>query len=209
MHPVLFWLAAALLWAGFTLWYGNWRGPLSPEEVEAYARRLAAGAAAPDPDRLATLRAFLAADDGREFFMVNLIRLHPEPVEVPGAGEREAANEVLARYSRPFLGGALRRATHPIFFAQAAARYLEQWGVEPDPGWTAAGVIRYRSRRDLAELAADPRFGEIHPFKQTALSHTLAFPATAGLALGPRVLVPLGLALAAALAHLQLGRGGG
>jgi hypothetical protein len=81
--------------------------------------------------------------------------------------------------------------------------------VEPDPGWTFSGVIRYRSRRDLMELATDPRFSEIHAFKLAAIANTFAFPvAPSRVHAGPKLLVPLVLALGAALAHLLLRRAG-
>jgi hypothetical protein len=87
----------------------------------------------------------------------------------------------------------------------AAGRYLEYWGVEPDPGWTFAGVIRYRSRRDMMELATDPAFDPAHAYKIAAMTNTLAFPVSPALVmLGPRVWVGLLLALLAALAHVVL-----
>lgn len=209
MNPLWIWLPAAALYVLFSLWYGNWSGPLRPAEIERYVDRLAALPEGRDPERLAALRAFLESDDGGELFMVNLIRLQPDPVAVPGSAETAPAADVLARYTRPFLGGALRRATHPVFAGPAAGSYVEHWGVEPDPGWTFAGIVRYRSRRDLIELATDPSFQDIHRYKLAAIANTLAFPvAPSRIHLGPKLLVPLLLALAAALAQLLLRRGG-
>jgi len=69
-----------------------------------------------------------------------------------------------------------------------------------------AGVIRYRSRRDMIELVADPAFAPAHEFKIAAMSHTLAFPLAPGFTvLGPRVWLALLLALLAALGQLALG----
>jgi hypothetical protein len=210
MQPLWIWAGAAVLYAGFSLWYNNWSGPLDAAEIEAYAERLDESPESLDPERRAAIRAFLESDDGGEFFMVNLTRLQPGPVSVPGSQETASAGEVLQRYTRPFLGGALRRATHPAFAAPAAGRYVESWGVEADPGWSYVGIIRYRSRRDLMDLATDPGFADIHPYKLAALANTLAFPAAPSVVhAGPKLLVPLVLALAAALAHLALRRGGG
>jgi hypothetical protein len=207
MHPLWIWACAVILYAAFSLWYGNWGGPLRASEIEHYAERMSALPEGRDPERMATFRRFLESDDGGEFFMVNLIRLQPEPVTMPGSGEKAPAAAVLARYTRPFLGGALRRATHPAFAGPAAGPYLEHWGVEPDPGWTFAGIIRYRSRRDVAELATDPGFQDMHAYKLAAIANTLAFPvAPSRIHLGPKLLVPL--ALGAALSQLALRRGG-
>jgi hypothetical protein len=99
----------------------------------------------------------------------------------------------------------LRRAGHPALIGRAAGSYVERWGVEPDPGWSVAGVIRYRSRRDMMELATDPAFEPAHAFKIAALANTLAFPLSpAFVVAGPRIWVALVFALLAALGHLLL-----
>lgn len=209
MSPLWIWLAALALYALFSAWYVGRRRPLAPAEIDAHLARMAEGPEAPEPDRLAAIRAFLESDDGREFFMVNLARLPDDPVADPVTGELRPAPEMLRRYTRPFMTKLLRRAGHPAFFGRAAGGAIERWGVEPDPGWSFAGVVRYRSRRDLIELATHPGFAGIHAYKRVAMTHTQAFPAAPGLALlGPRVWMALLLALAAALAHLTVGARG-
>ena len=197
---VAIWLGAALVYGAFWSWYVGFRGPLSREEIEAYMKRLAA-----DPDldaeRRDRMRGFLESDDGREFLMVNLIRLQLEPIRPPGGGPAAPAQQVLAGYTRPFMRALFRRGGHPALLGRAAAGYLEAWGVEKNPGWTFVGCIRYRSRRDLAELATMPQFAHIHEFKHAAMSNTLAFPiAPARQFFSPPVVVALVLALLAALA---------
>jgi hypothetical protein len=66
------------------------------------------------------------------------------------------------------------------------------------------GYVRYRSRRDMMELATNPRFLDAHPFKAAAMPATFSFPTAPRLALyaGPRIWVGLALALLAALTHL-------
>ena len=198
------WGAALVLYGAFSLWYDNWRGPLTKEEIEIHLEK-AAAQSVPEPERLATLRQFLESDDGKEFFMVNLIATFKEPVAMPGTGEKKPAAEVLRGYTGHFMPALFRRAGHPAFAGPAAAGYLEQWGVEQNPGWTFSGVIRYRSRRDMIELATDPRFEPAHVYKVAAMANTLAFPVTpAAIFIGPRVLVALVVALAAALGHLAV-----
>ena len=210
MNPIWIWLAALVGYAAFSGWYWNWRGPLTQAEVDE-------GLAAlertdnHDAEVLSTMRAFLEADDGREFLMVNLLRLTPGMVTPPGGGPPENPREMLERYSAPFLGALLRRAGHPAFIGAAAAGgYLEQWGVEKNPGWTAAAAIRYRSRRDLLAMATMPGFESIHAFKKAGLANTLAFPVSpARVVVGPVIAAPLGFALLAALGHLALRALGG
>ena len=200
------WLVALGLYGVFTLWYVNWSGPVSPEEVDAYLARAESSPEVIGAERIAVIREFLENDDGREFFMANLARLPPEPVPDPVTGQPRPAPEVLREYTGSFMPALFRRAGHPAFFGRTAGGYIEHWGVEPDPGWSFVGVIRYRSRRDLMELATNPSFAPAHAYKLVAMSHTLAFPvAPAVTILGPRLWVGLLLALLAALAHLLLG----
>ena len=204
MQAGLIWAGALLLYAVFSLWYNNWRGPVTAPEIESFLARMQQISGI-EPGQLADMRAFLETDDGREFFMVNLMRLHPEPVPKPGTGELTPARRVVEGYTKSFMPALFRHAGHPAFLGPAVGGYLEHWGVEKNPGWTAAGVIRYRSRRDMAELATAPEFDDSHIFKIAAMSNTLAFPVSpALLAGGPRIWLALGLALLAALGNLAL-----
>ena len=198
------WGGALALYAAFRLWYDSWRGPLTKEEIETYMARAAKNSQIA-PDRLATVRRFLETDDGREFYMLNLLSGHREPVADPVSGEKRPSADVMKGYTRHFMPALFRRAGHPAFAGRAAGGYVEHWGVEENPGWTFSGIIRYRSRRDMIELATDSRFEPAHAYKIAALAHTLAFPvAPAPIFVGPRVWVGLGLALAAALAHIAV-----
>jgi hypothetical protein len=64
--------------------------------------------------------------------------------------------------------------------------------------------MRYRSRRDMMELATNPQLQDVHPFKTAGTAMTFSFPTQPmmGFALRPRVWVGLVLALLAALTHL-------
>lgn len=199
------WGGALAFYLAFAAWYGGVRGPLRPDEIDGYVAKLGEIPEFRDAARLADARRFLEADDGGEFFMVNLVRFQPGEVAVPGTDVREPAPRVMDRYSGPFLGALLRRAGHPAFVGPAAATYLEHWDVPPDPGWSFAGVIRYRSRRDMVELVVDPAFAPWHAYKLAAVAQTLAFPvAPPRVWVGPRVIVGLAVALVAALAHLAV-----
>jgi len=203
MGTLAIWLGAAAVYGAFWSWYVGWKGRLTPVEVERYFEKLSTDVApisGSDSDRRERMRQFLLEDDGREFFMVNLIRLFPDPVRPPDGGPPAPAAKVLTGYTGPFMRALFRRAGHPALMGRAAAGYLETWGVEKNPGWTFSGVIRYRSRRDLIELATMEKFAPIHAYKHAAMSNTIAFPISpARMFFGPRVWVGLCLALAASL----------
>jgi hypothetical protein len=156
---------------------------------------------------MASLRAFLAGDDGREFAMLNLVKLAPEPVPHPVTGRVTPPMELLETYSRDFFRALVRKAGHPAIVARPTGGYLDSWNVPDDPGWSIVGYVRYRSRRDMLEVVTDPRFANAHRFKIAATAATMSFPTSPRMLLfpSPRVWVGLVIALAAALLHLALG----
>ncbi len=203
MNALWIWLAASATYLGFRVWYDGWRGPLRPEEIETYLKRIATSGFMGTND-LDSLRRFMEEDDGREFIMLNLVRLNPEPIPHPETGEPTSAIELLRGYLGTFVPQLIRRAGHPLLQARKVGGYVDSWNVEPDPGWSFMGYMRYRSRRDLVELATTPDFFAAHPFKAAALPNTFSFPTQPMLSLyaGPRVWVGFLLALIAALVHL-------
>jgi hypothetical protein len=125
----------------------------------------------------------------------------------PDTGETVDVTRLLRGYLRAFLPSLLRRGGVPFLQSRKIGPYIDAWGVEPDPGWTIVGLMRYRSRRDLLSLATDPRFADAHPQKLAAIANTYSFPTRLGTGalVGPRVWVGLAIALVAALAQLALG----
>jgi hypothetical protein len=202
------WIVAAIIYLAFRLWYDGWRKPLTPSEVEHFSQiigdRVERGLEAQD---IAIVRKFMEEDDGREFIMVNLIQFNPSPVTHPDSGEDVKAQELVQEYFKPLMKTFMRRAGHPVLVSRAVGGYLDAWGTPPDPGWHAAGLIRYRSRRDAMQASlSSPAFDGIHQYKVAALKQTFAFPTQIQTALyvSPRVMVALVLALGASLLQIVL-----
>ncbi len=197
------WPVALLAYVLFRAWYDNWRGPLSAKEIEDFMNKTANLPGPHHTDR-AVLREFLEADDGKEFVMCNLVKLFPDPVAHPFTGESTAAQELLQQYVKKFIGVLLSGGGHPVVASRKVAGYIDAWNAPPDPGWSIAGMMRYRSRRDMMILATNEKFLKAHPFKHAAVQQTFSFPTqvVAEMVLRPRSAVGLALALAAALVHL-------
>jgi hypothetical protein len=197
------WLAAALLYALFRLWYDGFPSPLTPTEVDGYVANMTERGF--PPERIALLRKFLSEDTGDDFVMVNLIEFRAAPESVGDMKPGESGREVLDRYMAYMTPALLARASHPILGGGTAANAIESWGLAGAERWSMAGVVRYRSRRDMIEIASDPRFRDAHVYKIAAMEKTVAVPVdpyfVAG---GPRVVSLLALIAAAALAHAAL-----
>ena len=205
------WLAALALYGAFRFFYEGWRRPVSRAEIDAFMAHVGPRADATGND-LDVLRAFLEADDGREFIMCNLVKTRDGEVTDPESGAVASGQEWLRRYSDPFVRALMRRGGHPVYVGRKVGGYVDAWNAAPDPGWTLVGTMRYRSRRDMVALVMDPAFKSAHPAKLLGIDATFSFPTQRMIAFyaSPRVTVALALALAAALCHivlLTIGRG--
>lgn len=199
------WGGALIAYALFRLWYDNWSGPLKPAEIDAFLAQMA-GRFEGTGNSPETLRAFLEADDAREFVMLNLVKAQMQQVADPQTGQMVQGFELLKRYSKRFMPVLLRKGGHPGMVGRKVGGYVDAWNTEPDPGWTIFGLMRYRSRRDMMKLVMDPAFMEGHPDKLLGTLATFSYPTqrVVSFYLSPRMTVALILALIAALAHITL-----
>lgn len=159
------WVAAlAILFIVFSAWYGGNGKPLSAEEgAELIAELRASYGDVPSDERgfADNMEAMIAKDDGKEFYAVNLEQLKD--------GEKaEAADRSYARLVFPLL---IKRAGHPVFVSNREGLMLGEYGTDVD----RVAVVRYRSLRDLINMAKDPKMiaGSHHKFD--ALDHTEVF----------------------------------
>jgi hypothetical protein len=197
------WLVALAAYVLFRAWYDNWRGPLKTDEIDVFVRRLQGTKSAESSD-LGVLRKFLEADDGREFVMLNLVRVEGGDVPHPVTGAATPGKDLLQIYVRSFMPALFRRGGHPAIVGRKIGGYVDAWNVSPDPGWTIMGYMRYRSRRDLMHLVSDPRFLEMHPFKMAGTAGTFSFPTRPVMLLfvSPRVWVGLLVLVVASFAQI-------
>jgi hypothetical protein len=202
MSPWLIWGGALALYGLFRLWYDNWRGPLSQAEIDSFIEQVHGKYSG--GNEAGVLRSFLEADDGKEFVMLNLVKIETGMVTDPATYEQIEGRVAMRRYSDPFVRRLIANGGHPGMVGRKVGPYVDAWNVEADPGWSIFGLMRYRSRRDLVRMAADPRFAEHHAYKALGIPVTFSFPTQRELSvyMGPRVWVALVLALGTALLQL-------
>lgn len=188
----LTWMLLALLYSLFFGWYTSCSGPLSSEEIEHYEALMSRNNPGASPEQLAGLHTFLASDTGDDFVMFNVIDMHETPLQVEGVEPGETSAEVMAKYMRYMTPELVKRACHPVIYGTAAAPALDMFGIEGVRDWTIGAGMRYRSRRDMLEIATNPAFRGSHRFKLAAMNKTFAFPLDPWFHLGdPRLLLAL------------------
>ena len=190
------WLILVGLYAAFFGWYTSFGGPLSDEEIDHYIARLESSEPAPPPERIARLRRFMEEDTGDDFVMVNVIDIYETPLQIDGVEPGETSEEVLAKYMDYMLPELLSRASHPVLYGEAANTAMDLMNAEGMERWTRGAGMRYRSRRDLLEIAGNSEFADSHEFKVAAMRKTIAFPIDPWFQLGdPRIVLALLLGL--------------
>ena len=202
--PASIWSLCLVLYILFMAWHQNWRGALKPHEIDEFLAQLKAGGARLDDTKVSVLEAFMRSDTGREFYMLNLIKFPDGDIQHPATGETTTGPKLLQSYFRPFASLILKAAGYPAFNARIRAEYIEDWGVETNPGWQIIGLMRYRSRRDLMKAVTNPQFHGVHGYKQAALEATLALPVEtlSTLMPSPRVWLALVLITISSLSQL-------
>mgnify|MGYP001185994632 CR=1 FL=1 len=193
MEILIIWGFALLFYACFWCWYVGFRKKITAEEVDEIMVFFNSHDSMSEKRKM-SLQKFFSNDDGKDFVMVNLLDL---------AQPRRESSKKLAAYQKVFLGALLRKAGHPVFVATAASGNIENVACEHADDWSAAGMVRYRSRRDMLEIAGNPDFQGPHEFKIAAMNKTIAFPADPWMQAGdPRFLLALLLLIAGLLNSL-------
>jgi hypothetical protein len=195
MTTGVIWATAISAYGLFWIWYVGFKKKITISEVEQIMQLLDKHGHGTDKQR-DSLRKFLTTDDGKDFVMVNLLLLK---------SPRKESLKKLGTYQKIFLGALLRKAGHPVLIARAAAGNIENVDCDHSDDWGAAGMIRYRSRRDFMDMLPATIGSEHHELKLAAMEKTFAFPASQWFMLGgPRIVVALGILLVAALVQLMI-----
>jgi len=196
----LIWGIAAVVYAAFFAWYTNLAGPITADEMEQYLERFAA--AGLPAERVEMLRRFMQEDTGDDFYMLNALDLRAQPDRVGEVAPGETSEQTLDRYMAHMYPELFRRACHPAIFGYAVAPAMDLAGIDGAEQWTAAAMFRYRSRRDMLDIATNPEFRANHLYKIAALDKTIAYPIEPVLNLGePRFLMALILLVVALGLH--------
>ena len=169
------WILVPIVYAIFSFWYFNWRGPITSEEVDAFmvSFNQIEGSEHTDAE---IFREFLEQDDGGEFVMLNLVQLHQAEVDHPLSGEKMSASKLVGEYFGPFALALLKRGGHPVFQARTVGGNIDSWNADNNESFGLTGMMRYKSRRDLVELIVDPGFADAHIYKLAAIERTISYP---------------------------------
>jgi len=201
------WFFLVFLYIAFFSWYTSFEGPLRQEEMDHYYEMFEARNSDASSEQRAKLRKFMEEDTGDDFVMINVIEMYEEPAKIAGVSEQDSSQDVLNKYMEYMYPALFKRACHPILFGEAANQAMDLMNAPGMENWTTGAAMRYRSRRDMLEIASNQAFAGAHDFKVAAMRKTIAFPIDPWFHLGdPRLLLALLLGLIGCLASWLVSR---
>jgi hypothetical protein len=170
------------LFAAVWFWQnpGMIRGRLQAREIEQFMTQIEKLPFSEDerPEVLRRLRAWLESDDGKPFYMFNLMRYYPELRRFPnGPDFKGTPQESNARYEVAAKSMLLKLGGYPLYAGTPQSKNI----IEHDPtldNWSRLLVVRYPSRRAFMKLLTHPAYHEIEPYKIMAVQLVLT-PTTA------------------------------
>jgi len=200
---LILWIVPVTIWLLFTVWYTDFGGPLSDEEITSAVVYFEGRGM--DPARLEKMKTFLENDSGRQFLMVNNIDMNEDPPPMEGFGPDATAADYQNHYMEHMYPELFSRACHPIFYATGLGIDIDISGIKGAEGWDTAALFRYRSRRSFLEIITNPEIGPRHEFKLAAMTKTIAYPVESILYLSdPRLLLFLVFGLLTALMDILI-----
>jgi len=183
------WFISAVIYLIFFFWYTNTSGPLSPAEIDLAMERIDKGESTISKEDRSNFLEFLRNDDGGDFYMVNFLDVNENPPIMEKTGESASASDLLDYYMEYMYPELFMRASHPVFAGNVSASALDHIGAEDTKEWDQTAIMRYRSIRDMLEIANNEIFAERHEYKINALIKTIAIPVSAPIFLDFRLVI--------------------
>ena len=183
------WFISAVIYLIFFFWYTNTSGPLSQAEIDLVIDRIDKGESTISKEDRSSFLRFLRNDDGGDFYMVNFLDINENPPTMEKTGESATASDLLDYYMEYMYPELFMRASHPVFAGNVSASALDHIGAEETKEWDRTAIMRYRSIRDMLEIANNEIFSERHEYKINALIKTIAIPVSAPIFLDFRIII--------------------
>ncbi len=143
-------------------WYQFSSNLLKQEEIEAYMATYQEQAQSSKVRHdMAALRLFLEQDDGLPFYTVNLYKFHDQADYQNELPHNVTGLQAYEKFSAVMLRLLAVRASQPIFGST--------WSDSAASGWDRVVIVRYRSRRDMADLFASDEFAVASKHKWAAI----------------------------------------
>jgi hypothetical protein len=101
---------------------------------------------------LQEFRELAITDDGREYYMVNLLKFRKKALYPAGNSYGDDPLAANIRYNRLIIPLLFKYGGHPVFAGRVQGRFIHP---ESGEDWDQVAMVRYRSRRDMLKMAGE------------------------------------------------------
>lgn len=198
-----------------TAYYGP-AEPLTQGEIDQYmqqVRHMFETVGVPDGNGggeletfMTQFRRFAETDDGKPFYMVNLMKWRDKAVFRPHIEgvEGMTPKEADLRYNELLFHELLANASHTAYLSSAIQNALNYGASSEDvDNWSEIGIFRYRSRRDFFNMVGSEDYRNIVFFKLASMGTIVLTPTQVhGLAFNPMPNIPALLGILLTIGYL-------
>lgn len=189
----------AVIYLLFAIWHYRWfNTTLTATDVTEYLSIVRRGEDFFSEQECENLENFLSTDDGRSFYMVNLMA-YKEKADYPDGlfPEIETGQQANRLYSKGIVPELIKRGGYPVFLSRKIGHFLTPGG--DYDFFQEVGIVRYRSRRDFIAMATKPGMEKLGIHKFASMEKTVVVPTRRMLVIDLGLIVPLLLLLAGLL----------
>lgn len=163
-----------VIFLSFSCWYdGWWISPLTEKEGKELYKAMSGqrvedqAISSVNPN---SVDVFAETDNGKAFYMLNLIKDKTKNLNSTDIGAFESIDKNYAKVVFPLL---FKHGCHPVLVSKPLNTF-SQPAIEEK--WNAIFIIRYRSRRDLYKVVTNPKFQKAWEFKLSTIKSTTVIP---------------------------------
>jgi uncharacterized protein (DUF1330 family) len=146
----------------FIIWYHGGNSPLTDKEVSYYIQKIEAQHNNPGKHKIKVLKSFLENDDGKSFYTVNLYQYAKIAQYSQKKLNTISGRDAFDIFSNKMVRLLAKHGSHPIFGSD--------WSHTLTSSWDRVVIVRYRSRRDIAEIFINPEFTRASVHKWAAIT---------------------------------------
>ncbi len=148
---------------GLVLWYGVQPGVLTQAEIDEYMATISAQKQNPGGQHdLKSLRTFLETDDGKPFYTLNMYRFNDRAQYITSdESDQLSGSQAYQKFADVMIKLLAKQGSHPVFGSR--------WVSPQNNNWDQVVVVRYRSRKDMAEIFSKDAFAEASKHKWAAI----------------------------------------
>ncbi|GAA5315427.1 MAG: hypothetical protein AseanaTS_06320 [Candidatus Pelagadaptatus aseana] len=195
------------VWGGVAWRYCGPVQPLTEAEVDRYLslftrHMMEVGIPDGEPEAslkqsLAELRHFAETDDGKPFYMINLMRWREQAVFREGIAGVEGVDvqEADRLYNEKLFMELLGNASHTAYLSSTLPNALNLGVSGAADHWGEVGIFRYSSRRDFFNMVSSDSYKDIMIYKMASMRDIALVPSQPhGLLFNPMPNIPVLLA---------------